>query len=118
MTHLFIVFVWLVMAVSTFQLLFLAWIFWPRLRPHVYGWHHQCERKVHCIWCWQDLHIRRWFPSQWTSRMCDVHFRRELSHLAARRATRLATVSTFATLPQAEGVELAPVVQEQMEVQL
>lgn len=37
------------------------------------AWQVSLHRHLHCVWCWQDLHIRRWFPEQWTSSLCPHH---------------------------------------------
>ncbi len=78
------IFIWftLVGIVLTLYLTFFTWYLWPGLM-----------RKSHCPWCWQSLHLMRWYPRRWSSTICLHHDRQLRAQSAARRARRLATAT-------------------------
>jgi hypothetical protein len=84
-------FVWSVMVISTCQLCLLIWLLRATYRALLQEAGHALHRKTHCIWCWQALHLQRWYPSCWSSCMCCYHYR----VIRARRAAR----STRVILP-------------------
>ncbi len=109
-------FVWMVMLVSAFQVTFLTWLLWPALHSIARRFRSLLRQKTHCAWCWDSWHIRRWFPGQWSSCLCQYHYRIEKKRLAARRTARLVARPAVATIPVAVvGVGQEPV-HEQVEV--
>lgn len=92
MTHLFALFMWLVMVVSLSQVFYLIWRLWPFLCIAGCTFWSAMHRKVHCPWCWNDLHVRGWYPVRWSSTMCTHHARSQRAQLTARRQAREAIV--------------------------
>lgn len=88
MTHLFALFMWLVMMVSLSQVFYLIWRLWPFLCTAGRTLRSAMYRKVHCPWCWNDLHVRGWYPVRWSSTMCVHHARYQRAQLTARRQAR------------------------------
>ena len=44
------------------------------------------SQRLHCLWCWRQLHFLRWYPRRWPSHLCSQHMQRARAQLAARQA--------------------------------
>ncbi len=111
----FALFLWAVILVSTAQLIFITWRCWPLLCGLRVLWR-PIRSKVYCVWCWQALHIKQWYPARWSSCMCMHHFHVEQKRLAVRRAARLAACPPAAAFPVVVGEAEQRPMHEQAEV--
>ncbi len=102
MTQLMAWFVWLALLVSAIQSLYFTWLCWPRLRSGTQAMGKACYRKLHCVWCWKALHIKRWYPQRWSSTLCLHHRQVEMMRWKARRAAYLATRPTVVAITVVE----------------
>lgn len=91
MMHLVALYLLVATVVSVGQVLYLGWRVWPTLCRAGLSLHCWVSRKVSCSWCWNELHIKRWWPEQWPSNICHHHERLILAQQAARRRARETT---------------------------
>jgi hypothetical protein len=89
--HLVAIYLLVGAVVSACQMLYFGWRIWPFLRRICHHLSYWASRKVSCSWCWDELHIKRWWPEQWPSNICHRHERRILAQQAARRRARETT---------------------------
>ena len=74
--------------VSTAQSLLLIWRCWSLFSRIGL----RLQRKLLCSWCWQYLHIKRWYPDAWSSSVCEYHSQKIIALADARRQRRLAAM--------------------------
>jgi len=73
----------LIVMLYALLLLLYAWPTLQRVRRDAWA---ALSQHLHCLWCWQALHLRRWYPRRWPSHLCSQHTRQAQAQLAARQA--------------------------------